>query len=344
MHHGILVSLLVTLVVAGREAPEPQPVGGRADIAWMDEPLWVEVADARLMVQRWMAGASRRAGRVVREPEHAAQMVARLEEAARTAVDPSAAEVLLEAAATEQPSVRLPLLPVAVVAPRTLASRTTEYPTRGRYRGRARNVETASERLDGVVIAPGESLSFNEVVGPRTFRNGFRRAPVIVDGEIEQGIGGGVCQPASTLHAAALEAGLRIVEARTHSRPSGYVELGMDATVVDGRQDMVIANPLDAPVVVRASANEGRLRIALEGSVERAPEVELERRIVARRSFPTEHRVDPALDPGESRVRQRGVRGAIVELTRRIDGVEESWVVRYPPTPRIVAVGETKSP
>ena len=82
-------------------------------------------------------------------------------------------------------------------------------------RSRIPNIRVAAGYLNGVIVAPGQIFSFNHVVGPRTEERGFRNAPVIVQDELEPGLGGGVCQVASTLFAAAMLGGLEIVERRS---------------------------------------------------------------------------------------------------------------------------------
>ena len=193
-----------------------------------------------------------------------------------------------------------------------------------------------------MVIAPGETLSFNEAVGPRTGRQGFRRAPVIDAGELVPGMGGGVCQVASTLHGAALRAGLEIVEAQPHSRPAGYMPLGLDTAVSWPALDLAIANRYDFPVMVSTLAHDGELVVEIVGASS-GPDIEISRRVLTRIGFREETVVDPTLAPGERRVTQNGIRGAHIEVTRTTrEGDEttiESHVVRYPPTPRIVRVG-----
>ncbi|HEY3665896.1 MAG TPA: VanW family protein, partial [Polyangiaceae bacterium] len=131
---------------------------------------------------------------------------------------------------------------------------------------RAINITTAARYLNGTVIAPGEVFSFNKTVGPRTVPRGFTFAPVIVADELEPGVGGGVCQVASTLHAAAVFGGFEVVQRRNHSRPSGYTPLGLDATVVDGELDLKLKNPYDSPLIVHAFLpTHGSLRIELLG-------------------------------------------------------------------------------
>ncbi|MCS7066163.1 MAG: VanW family protein [Fimbriimonadales bacterium] len=127
-----------------------------------------------------------------------------------------------------------------------VASYTTRFP--GYQVNRNHNIRLAATALDGRVLLPGERLSYNEVVGERTLKQGFRLAPVIVRGEKRLGIGGGICQVSSTLFNAALLANLAIVRRVNHSIPVPYVPLGRDATVTDTGLDLVIENSLPHPV------------------------------------------------------------------------------------------------
>jgi len=142
------------------------------------------------------------------------------------------------------------------------------------------NIRHAASKLDGRVIGPGEDFSFNEVVGVRSETNGFKPAPVIFLGVLQPGIGGGVCQVSSTLHAAVLKAGLNPSRRIAHSRPSSYIMAGLDATVSfpaacertnDPDQcykiDYNFTNTYDFPLKLVTSVNlgtkEGELTIAV---------------------------------------------------------------------------------
>ncbi len=240
----------------------------------------------------------------------------------------------------QQTTLEQDALPQGVALDQTLGSYSTRYRTY--QRGRAHNVELAAQKLHGAVIAPGETLSFNETVGPRTGRQGFRRAPVIDGGELVPGMGGGVCQVASTFHGAALRAGLTIAEARPHSRPAGYMPLGLDAAVSWPQLDLKVTNPYEFPVVLLIDAADGEIAVRVVGQDE-APDIEVSRRVLRRSPFREQVVVDPSLAPGERDVRQSGIRGAHIEVTRTIrrgsETVIESHVVRYPATPQIVRVG-----
>src|SRR5690606_14008971 len=123
----------------------------------------------------------------------------------------------------------------------------TRYSMLESARDRTNNLHVAAERIDGMVLLPGETFDFNEVVGPRSQANGFRNATVIAGGELSEDVGGGACQISGTLHATALFAGLEILERRPHSRPSSYIKLGLDAMVNYPTVNLRFRNDLPHP-------------------------------------------------------------------------------------------------
>ena len=115
----------------------------------------------------------------------------------------------------------------------------------------------AASKIGRFILAPKQTFSFNDTVGRRTRRRGFHGAPGIRKGIlIKDDVGGGVCQVSSTMHAAVVFAGLEIVEARPHSRPSSYIPMGLDAMVYWGsrgykiHRTIVIAGGLRAGTYV----------------------------------------------------------------------------------------------
>jgi len=203
--------------------------------------------------------------------------------------------------------------------------------------GRGKNIELGASRLDGIVLPPGEIVSFNEVVGARSKANGFQAAPEIYKGEMVRGIGGGTCQVASTFYAAAFLAGFDVVERYPHSRPSGYVPLGLDSTVSWPGVDLKIRNPWPFPILVQARVNGGLLEVALYGR-ERPASVSWHSETLE--ILPFERKVteaDFAPDGGFIR-KQKGISGYRILRTRQIlmnDGTRrvEHSVDTYPPTP-----------
>jgi len=134
---------------------------------------------------------------------------------------------------------------------------------------RVHNIILGAKKLDGSTIAPlGGLWSFNQTVGPRTKERGFKEAPTLLMGEVIPGLGGGMCQVSSTMHAVALLAGLDIVKRMPHSRPSSYIERGLDATVNypdhcwEGKQDpntcfdLVIRNSYPYPITIETLVHE----------------------------------------------------------------------------------------
>jgi len=112
------------------------------------------------------------------------------------------------------------------------------------------NLELAASHIDGTMLLPGEEFSYNETVGERTIEAGFKEAKIITERGYADGIGGGVCQVASNLHAAAMHAGLEIAERWPHRFRVKYMPPGLDATVDYGRKDLKVVNNTPFPVVL----------------------------------------------------------------------------------------------
>ena len=123
--------------------------------------------------------------------------------------------------------------------------------------GRNENIRIACERLNNLVVMPNERVSTNKVFGKRTAANGYQEAPEIAYGEMQTGIGGGVCQVSSTLYQALLRAGIKVEERAAHAIPSNYAEKGQDATVSDRGIDLVFRNNTEYPIYIRAQMTEG---------------------------------------------------------------------------------------
>ncbi|MGD6830696.1 VanW family protein [Sutcliffiella halmapala] len=133
-------------------------------------------------------------------------------------------------------------------------------------KSRSHNIFLAAEAIDNHVIFPNETFSFNKVVGKRTLEKGYLRAPIIVRGELSEGIGGGICQVSSTLFNAADSAGLKIVERYSHSRNVPYVPSGRDATVSWYGPDFRFQNQYNQPILIRAKRYGGTMIVKLYSS------------------------------------------------------------------------------
>jgi vancomycin resistance protein YoaR len=138
------------------------------------------------------------------------------------------------------------------------------------------NTATAARDLDRLIIAPGETFSFNERVGARDTGKGYRAAPIITATGLLQDIpGGGICQLASTIYNAGLLAGMQVVERHPHSRTVGHVPPGRDATIASWRKDLKLKNPFPYPLQLRIALNQNRLTTSLYGPVEKPFTTEL---------------------------------------------------------------------
>jgi hypothetical protein len=238
---------------------------------------------------------------------------------------------------------QLPTSALANVDPSLVLS---EYETDFAKRGgpRVKNIARAARYLDGTVIAPGEVWSFNRTVGPRTLERGFVDAPVIVADELEPGVGGGVCQVATTLFAAGVLGGLDVVRRRSHSRPSGYAPLGLDATVIDGDVDLQLRNPYPVAIVVHAFLPvPTRIRVEMLGIV--APgKVEHTYAVTQSEDFFRRVARHPEFPADQVKRKQKGIPGYEVVSTVRTRYVDGSQRVRhytstYYPVPEIYWVG-----
>lgn len=175
--------------------------------------------------------------------------------------DPDSVEIPLYVVATE-PNYTTEQLE-AMGIDRLRASYSTRF-----YAGAAsrnNNIRLAAGALRGQILEPGDVLSFNEIVGPRSSEAGYSYAPVIVDGELEPGLGGGVCQVSSTLYNTGLRGNLEIIERAGHSRPVSYVPPGRDATVAYDYIDLKMRNSSSQAFLLWTSVGRSNITIQLYG-------------------------------------------------------------------------------
>lgn len=150
-----------------------------------------------------------------------------------------------------------------------LGSYTTEFDASNS--NRTHNIELASNKINGTLLKPAQVFSFNDVVGERTAEAGYDDAPVILDGKLVPGIGGGICQVSSTLFNSALLSGMNIIERTPHFEPVSYIPVGRDATVAYGFLDFQFRNPYQHNVYVLSVINGNKLTIYIIGYPEDMP-------------------------------------------------------------------------
>ena len=145
-----------------------------------------------------------------------------------------------------------------------LGSQTTGYASSNA--NRAANVELSAKKINGYILAPGETFSYNTVVGKRTAEAGFKSAGAYAGGKVVQEIGGGICQTSSTLYCAALYANLEIVARDEHGFAVSYVPWGMDATVSWGGPEFKFKNNREFPIKIVTKCENRQLTIEIWGT------------------------------------------------------------------------------
>lgn len=213
-------------------------------------------------------------------------------------------------------------------------------------KNRTINVELATKKINNVILLPGETFSYNQVVGERTFSNGFREASVYTSSGVVNGLGGGICQVSSTLYNAVLLANLEIVERKNHSYAVSYVPLGRDATVSYGSIDFKFKNNRKYPIKIVSSAQNGVLNISIMGIKE---ELEYDVSITTKKlktiPFQTKYIQDTSMAPGTQRQTQNGDNGYKYEtyktltLNGNVVSTDKISNDNYSPLTRIIRVG-----
>ncbi len=228
-----------------------------------------------------------------------------------------------------------------------LAAYTTRY--NPGQRDRSTNVRLAAKAVDGAIVKAGETFSYNGRVGPRVKAAGYRDAIIFVNGKMEPGTGGGICQVSSTLYNAALLAGLDIRQRSKHSMAVVYVPIGLDATVSYGQLDLKFQNPLKHAIFIRAGASGGQMTTTIYGAASDKKDIRIVRKLGRRIPYGTVTEVNPSLRPGRRLVSERGVAGYAVSVQRVFsengkERVEKVSSDVYRPHPVVVQVGPTPKP
>lgn len=192
--------------------------------------------------------------------------------------------------------------------PNLLASFSTKFSTANG--NRATNIRLATSKINGVVLMPGETFSYNQVVGKRTVNAGFREAHMFQNGQVIDGVGGGICQVSSTLYNTVLLSNLEIVERKNHSFNTGYVKIGTDATVSWGGPDFKFKNSRNYPIKLVGRVSGGTVTIDIYGLKEQNEyEVVIESQVLQKIPRQVEYRNTTNLPTGQQKVVQAGYDG-----------------------------------
>ena len=222
---------------------------------------------------------------------------------------------------------------------------TTYYPC---CAPRVGNIQRGAEIMNGTIVRPGRRFSLNEVLGERTTERGFVAAPQIFKGRLEDAVGGGVSQIATTTYNAAFFAGVQIVTHQPHEFYISRYPMGREATVSWGGPELIWRNDWPAAILVEAQADADSITVQLYSS-------KLGRRVETMTAEPTQYTAprtitvsNPSLAPGATNVVQSaGPSGFLISYTRKVyEGSKlrrnERYTWRYKPENEVVEVGTAR--
>lgn len=228
--------------------------------------------------------------------------------------------------------------------PDLLASYSTTYST-GNY-NRSTNISLAARSVNGYVLMPGETFSYNSTVGQRTAARGYKEAGVYLNGEVTTGLGGGICQVSSTLYNAILLANLEIVERSNHTFKPTYVPAGQDATVSWGAPDFKFKNNRNYPIRITATAGNGSVSFNVYGlKTSDDYEVKIVSSEIGSIPFSTQYQETSSLPAGTQKITQAGSNGCKTQTYKILykNGAEVSRTLinsdTYKPHNQVVSVG-----
>jgi vancomycin resistance protein YoaR len=271
-----------------------------------------------------------------------------------------AAGAVLAAALEPAPARRVARLPVQVAQPKltTAAARgmgitglvssfTTDY---GGIPNRIHNVQLVARLVDKTLIAPGAEFSFNKTTGARTAAKGFLVAPVIVNGELTNGLGGGVCQVSTTVFNAAFDAGLDITARTNHALYISHYPQGRDATVDYPDVDLRFVNDTGHWLLLRTFVGPGALTVSLYGTPTGRKVESTTAPLVAHGKIKVKKTIDRSLEPGEQIIDDPGEPALTTNVTRDVYAktgkllYHDVFYSSYRASPELVRVGPKKKP
>ena len=215
---------------------------------------------------------------------------------------------------------------------------------------RIHNVQLVAQLIDRHLIAPHSTFSFNKTTGERNAAQGFLEAPVIINGELKTGLGGGVCQVSTTVFNAAFDAGLPITARTNHALYIDHYPLGRDATVNYPHTDLTFQNDSDHWILLRTIVGSSSLTVRLFGTP-------LHRRVETQTSPlkvtgppPVERKPDSHLYVGQKAVAEYGQPSRSVSVRRLVYDAkgkllfDTTWYSNYLAEPKIVRYGTKPVP
>ncbi len=208
-----------------------------------------------------------------------------------------------------------------------LGSGVTTFDNNVENQGRNQNIVLATQKLNGLVVFPGEEFSTITPMEPFTEEYGWQRAPAYEQGQVIEDLGGGICQVSSTLYRAVLEAELQVVERNQHSMTVRYVEPSMDATISEGVKDLRFVNNTDAPIYIEGSVSDNQVVFHIYGHETRPANrtLDFESEVLSTTPFAIDYSLDSQLEFGALRYEggHEGMTACAYKLVY-VDGILES--------------------
>ena len=215
----------------------------------------------------------------------------------------------------------------------------------GGVANRIHNVQLVAHLIDDHYIAPNETFSFNATTGERSEDKGFLEAPVIINGELKTGLGGGVCQVSTTTFNAAYEAGLSITDRTNHALYISHYPLGRDATVNYPDTDLKFVNDTGHWLWIRTFVGSSSLTVALYGTPQNRKVESEVAPLEVTGSIPVKRVADPAMTVGTQVVEESGAPPRSTNVRRRVfnaDGdlmYDHTWYSTYVAEPEVIRYG-----
>lgn len=211
-------------------------------------------------------------------------------------------------------------------------------------KNRVSNLKIAADMINGKVLLPGEIFSVYETIGPVTKDNGYKAAPVIINGQLKDGVGGGVCQIATNIYNAAIRSNLEIVERRHHGFPVSYVTIGQDATIAGDWIDLKFKNTLDSPIFIEMYLSGDTLVTNIYGE-KRGNKIELKSEIISEILPKTIYKKDNSKYTDYKKVEKESKKGYkvnVYKLTYANGNIIKKELLHhdfYKPVNRIIVIG-----
>lgn len=210
--------------------------------------------------------------------------------------------------------------------------------------GRVFNVNSAAQATHGMILKPGDVFDYGQVIALAEKHYGFREAPVILNGKLVPGIGGGICQVSSTLYSAAIRTGLDIVERRSHSMPVSYLPKGQDATFATGSINFRFRNNTGKHLLIQAIVQGRTLTVKFFGTFPTNIHYDIESIVVETLTPSNKYVPNSTLPVGAQEILQIGTTGYIVDTyqIKKVDGAvqERKRISRdtYLPQKRLIGI------